>query len=175
MAFDWKSTLAAVAPVLGTAFGGPLGGVAANAIAAALGVSSTDEQELAAAMQKATPDQLLALKTAENQFKLDMKKLDLRPEELEVEDRTSARSAYAATKDYMVPGLAALIVTAFVVVVGGVLFGHVAVDGALAGTLIGYLSAKAEQVLAFYFGSSKGSKNKDDSLAAAVNSLIAKK
>jgi hypothetical protein len=175
MAFDWKATLSAVAPLLGTALGGPLGGVAGSAIASALGVQSLDEQALAAAIQKATPDQLLALKTAENQFKLDMAKLQIRPEELEVEDRKSARDSYSATKDHMVPVLGATIVVSFVAVVGGVLFGGVTVDGALAGTLIGYLSAKAEQVLAFYFGSSKGSKNKDDALANAVGSLIGKK
>ena len=175
MTFDWKKTLATVAPLLGTALGGPLGAVAGNAIGAALGVDSTDDAAMAAAIQKATPEQLLALKQADAQFKLDMAKLQIRPEELEVEDRKSARDAYSATKDYVVPGLGALVVGAFVAVVGGVLFGHVSVDGALAGTLIGYLSAKAEQVLAFYFGSSKGSKAKDDAIAVSVANLIAKK
>ena len=42
----------------------------------------------------------------------------------------------------------------------GVLFMHISVDSALAGTVIGYLSAKAEQVLTYYFGSTIGSKMK---------------
>lgn len=180
MAFDWKSTLATVAPALATALGTPVAGLAVQAGLSALGISPSDNHDdnvtaLATAMPKATPEQLLALKNADNQFKLDMKKLDLRPEELEVEDRKSARDAYSATKDVMVPSIAAVVILAFIGVVVGVLFGHVAVNGALAGTLIGYLSAKAEQVLAFYFGSSKGSKNKDDALAQAVGKLISKK
>jgi len=176
MDFDWKKTLQAVAPILGTALGGPLGGVAGTAIASALGVpDATDEAALAAAMQKATPDQLLALKQADNQFRLDMKKLDLRPDELEVDDRKSAREAYSATKDSMVPLIAFVVIGGFIAMVGGILFGNVKVESALAGTLIGYMSAKAEQVLAFYFGSSKGSKNKDDALATAVGQLIKRK
>lgn len=174
MSFDWKSTLKAVAPVLGTAVGGPFGAIAGSVISAALGATGSDEATLSAAMQNATPDQLLALKTADNQFKLDMAKLGFRPEELEVQDRTSARSAYAATKDQMVPVLAFIIVGSFVGVVAGVLFGQMRIDTVLAGTLIGYLSAKAEQVLAFYFGSSKGSKNKDDALATALGNAIKK-
>ena len=37
--------------------------------------------------------------------------------------------------------------------------------GAVIGTLIGYVSAKAEQVIAYYFGSSAGSKAKTDIMA----------
>jgi len=168
MAFDWKATLAAVAPLLGTAVGGPFGALAGQAVAVALGTSSTDEADLSAALQKATPEQLLALKQADNQFKLDMAKLGFRPEELEVEDRKSARDSYSATKDNMVPGLAFVVVGGFVATIAGVLFGNVKVDGALAGALVGYLTGAATQVLAFYFGSSKGSKTKDDALANAV-------
>ena len=42
------------------------------------------------------------------------------------------------------------------------------VDSVLAGTLVGYLSAKAEQVLAYYFGSTKGSADKTALLADAT-------
>jgi hypothetical protein len=168
MDFDWKKTLGALAPLLGTALGGPLGGVAASAIAAALGAKDTDDATLAAAVKGATPDQLLALKNADNQFKLDMAKLGLRPEELEVQDRISARGAYSATKDLMVPGLALLVVGTFCAVTVMVLLGYLKIEAVIAGTLIGYLSAKAEQVLAFYFGSSRGSKDKDAALADAL-------
>jgi hypothetical protein len=36
------------------------------------------------------------------------------------------------------------------------------------GTLIGYVSAKADQVVGYYFGSSSSSRSKDDTIAAAV-------
>ena len=44
--------------------------------------------------------------------------------------------------------------------VGYVLTGQAQVESALAGALVGYVSARAEQVIAYYFGSSSGSKQK---------------
>jgi len=168
MAFDWKKTLGAVAPLLGTALGGPLGALAGQVLGTALGVDGSDEEALGAVLQKATPEQLLAIKTADNQFKLDMAKLGMRPEELEVEDRISARAAQAATKDGLLPWLAVLVVGTFCGVVAAVLFGGLKVEAVIGGTLIGYLSAKAEQVLSFYFGSTKSSRGKDQALADAL-------
>ncbi len=168
MDFDWKKTLGAVAPLLGTALGGPLGALAGQVLGTALGVDGGDEAALASALQKATPEQLLAIKQADNQFKLDMAKLGMRPEELEVEDRISARAAQAATKDGLLPWLAVLVVGTFCAVTVSVLFGSLKVEAVIAGTLIGYLSAKAEQVLSFYFGSTKSSRGKDQALADAL-------
>lgn len=39
---------------------------------------------------------------------------------------------------------------------------------ALIGTIIGYLSAKSDQVISYHFGSTKGSSDKDKALAQAV-------
>jgi hypothetical protein len=61
-------------------------------------------------------------------------------------------------------GLALLIVVTFLLTVGMTLFGLTKVDSVLAGTLIGYLSAKCEQVVSFYYGSSAGSQRKDELL-----------
>ncbi len=46
MGFDWKSIVSSVAPVLGTALGGPLGGVAARAAMDALGITPGAEKKL---------------------------------------------------------------------------------------------------------------------------------
>lgn len=72
-----------------------------------------------------------------------------------------------ATKSMLVPALAIIIVSAFISVVIATLGGYAVVDSVLAGTLIGYLSAKAEQVVNFYFGSSAGSQAKTELLAKA--------
>ena len=66
------------------------------------------------------------------------------------------------------PILAYVIVGSFVAMVGGALLGYAKVDSALAGTLVGYLSAKCEQVIGFYFGSSKGSEDKTLLLAQST-------
>jgi hypothetical protein len=168
MGFDIKKLIGTVAPTLATALGGPLAGVAVGAIADALGLTDKTEAAVEQALANATPEDLLKLKQAEYQFKLDMKKLELRPEELEVEDRISARAAYVATKDGLLPWLAVLVVGTFCGVTSAVLFGALKVEAVIGGTLIGYLSAKAEQVLSFYFGSTKSSRGKDQALADAI-------
>lgn len=171
---DFKKLIGTVAPTLATALGGPLAGVAAGAIAEALGLTDKSEVAVEKALANATPADLLKLKQADHQFALEMKKLDLRPEELEVEDRISARVSYAATKDGLVPWLAVLVVGTFCAVTSAVLFGALKVEAVIGGTLIGYLSAKAEQVLSFYFGSTKSSRGKDQTLAETLAKISRK-
>jgi hypothetical protein len=171
MGFDIKKLIGTVAPTLAAALGGPLAGVAVGELAKALGLAESTPEAVEAALVNASPEDLLKIKQAEFQFKLDMKKLELRPEELEVEDRASARAMHAATKDGLLPWLAVLVVGTFCGVTSAVLFGALKVEAVIGGTLIGYLSAKAEQVLSFYFGSTKSSRGKDQALADALTKL----
>ena len=76
--FDWKGLVKTVAPFLGTALGGPVGGVAARAIAGAvLGDEDASQEDVAAALQKANPEMLAKLKEADQKFKVEMGKLEL--------------------------------------------------------------------------------------------------
>lgn len=164
MGFDWKATVKAVAPMLGTAIGGPFGGIAAKAVTAVLGISttSTDEQ-IEVAMQNATPEQFVALKNADNDFKVQMRELGIKEDALHAQDRDSARKREIALGgDWVVQTLAVVIMIGFLVMCGYLLgFGlGDGVSAGLAGTVVGYVSAKAEQVCSYYFGSSKGSKDK---------------
>ena len=68
----FKNIIGAVAPTLGTAIGGPMGGMAANMIADVLGVPN-DQKSIQQAMQSATPEQMLELKKAEQEFEVQMK------------------------------------------------------------------------------------------------------
>lgn len=165
---DWKQTLARLAPTVATALGGPLAGLAVNTIAERLGLEP-DEEAVAQAVSSGSPEVLYKLKEAEHDFKLRMKELGLKEDALYIEDTASARRAYTKHKDPMVQLLAVLIVLGFMAVVGLVLAGQFVVSGALAGTLVGYMSAKAEQVVAFYFGSSAGSKQKTEAMAQAFS------
>jgi hypothetical protein len=70
----------------------------------------------------------------------------------------------STTPSKLVPALALFIVASFVGVVVSVLMGLSHIESVMAGTLIGYLSSKADQVISYYFGSSAGS--------AAKNSMI---
>ena len=52
---DWKSIVSTVAPWIGTARGGPLGGMAVSAIADALGLSDKAEETIKQALSGASP------------------------------------------------------------------------------------------------------------------------
>ena len=122
------------------------------------------------AMASATPDQLLALKQADQDFAVRMRELDIDLEKIAAGDRDSARRREAQVRDWMPRVLAFVVVAGFMATVFLVLLGLV--DGmkdplmaTTVGTLIGFVSAKAEQVIAYYFGSSSSSQQKTQLLA----------
>ena len=173
MAFDWKKTVASVAPGLANILGGPLAGMATSAICSAFGLSDgTPEVELASAIAKMTPEQALQLKQNEAKLAIDLKQLDIDIYKIDAEDRISARDREKAVGSKMVNLLAVMIMVAFIGMVGFVVYKGLPVDSAgnpidaaLIGTLVGYLSAKAEQVVSYFFGSSQGSQRKTEHLA----------
>ena len=59
-----KNVIGAVAPTLGTALGGPMGGMAANMISEVLGCGNEPKQ-IERALQQATPEQLTEIKKIE--------------------------------------------------------------------------------------------------------------
>jgi hypothetical protein len=152
-----------VAPTIATALGGPVAGIAVKALSTALlGHPDGSEDDVNAALAAATPDQIAAIKRADNDFKVQMKSLDIDLIKIAEKDRESARNMQIANKSILVPSLATIIISAFVVVTIGTLLGYAKIESAMAGTLIGYLSAKAELVLSFYFGSSADSESKSE-------------
>lgn len=167
---DWKNLVKTVAPWIGTALGGPLGGMAVGAVADALGLSERTEDAIKTAILGASPEQMLLLKQADQQFALRMQELGFQNtkdmEALAVADRDSARKREVATGDIGTPRfLAGIIVGSFLFMVWYVLSGKVEglkdpVAAGMIGTLIGYVSAKADQVVSYYFGSSAGSAEK---------------
>ena len=97
---DWKSIIGTVAPLLGTAIGGPVGGIAVKAITSALGLDDgASDKDINAAMKNASPEQLAAIKKVEADFKVQMKKLDIDLEAIHQQDRDSARKREMATGD----------------------------------------------------------------------------
>jgi len=152
-----------VAPTIATALGGPLAGLAVEAVSKALGVSG-DEAKSMLDEGKMSADQIAQVKVAELELQKQAQALGLNFEQLAVDDRKSAREMQVSTRSLLVPTLAIIIVVSFIGVVVGTMMGLSHIESAMAGTLVGYLSAKAEQVVAFYFGSSAGSQRKDELL-----------
>jgi len=169
MPLDWKQAIGAIAPTAATLLGGPLAGLAVDALGKALGMEAPTVDKVKDALTKGqlSGDQIVALKTAEQALIVRMRELDIRVDELEVQDRDSARKRESAVGDNTNRNLAYIVVGSFIALVGSVMLGYAKIESVLAGTLVGYLSAKAEQVLAYYFGSSKGSSDKTKLLAQA--------
>ena len=149
-----------IAPTVASALGGPLAGIAVTALSKALGVAPHEVNDVIQS-NKLTADQIAQVKLAEIELKQQEETLGLKFAELETQDRVSARNMQIAQPSKLVPFIAILVITSFIVTTICTLAGWTHADSVLAGTLIGYLSAKAEQVISFYFGSSHGSQQKD--------------
>lgn len=169
---DWKDIISSVAPALAAALGGPLAGVAVKVIAGkVLGKEDATEEEVQQAVLMASPDTLLKLKQAEYDFRRVLLESEVKLEQVAAEDRGSARVREINSHDSWTPRvLATVIIGGFLWCVYAVLGGHIQdikdplVTG-LIGTMIGYTSAKADQVVSYYFGSSASSKAKDQTIS----------
>ena len=160
MSFDWKSLVSTVAPVLGTALGGPFGGMAGKFIAESMGV---DEADLPDTLAGANPETMLKIKNLDAEFKVKLRELDISEEQLHAQDRDSARTM--ATNTSLLPQgiIAAVFITGFITVLYMVFKGDAEIDGPMkdaALMLLGILSAGVTQIMNFFFGSSSGSKQK---------------
>jgi hypothetical protein len=147
-----KGLIGAVAPTIGTALGGPMGGMAANMIAEVLGVPNTPKA-INTALTNATPEQMLQLKQAEQAFEVQMKELEVDVFALEVQDKQDARGKFSKDWTARIMGIA---------VVGGFM-GYIFLvtlqppeqnSEALINLVLGYLGGLASAVISFYFGAS---------------------
>ena len=156
-----------VAPTLATAFGGPLAGMATRAISdALLGKPDGTQEELLAAMPNATPDQLLSLKKADQDFSVRMRELDIDLTRISNEDRNSARNREVQTKD-LTPKLLAGGITAgyFAVLFYMLKYGLPTAGGSEAMlVMLGALGTAWGGVVTYYFGSSAGDAKKDGTI-----------
>lgn len=168
MTFGEKAlqVLRTVAPTLALAAGGPFGPLAAAAIHAALGTDPSDPKAAEAALLNATPDQLLALKKAEQDFLVRMKELGIEEKHLAYEDTANARQREMSVKD-MTPRIIAYLVIVLVLVAEGSMFFQgqpKGVDGVVLGRILGTLDSALMLVLGYYFGSSAGQDRNTDAL-----------
>lgn len=163
--------LKALVPMLGTALGGPLGGAAASFIAEKLGLNENTIEAVTEVLSsnKLTPEQLSSLKLAEMDFKrfLEQNKIDLA--RLDVENTRSARDMQIAVRSYTPDILAGIVVTGFFTILILMMMGLLSVtDQQALLILLGSLSAGFGAVLNFFFGSSRGSQNKDLIIATST-------
>ena len=147
-----KGIINAVAPTIGQALGGPLGGLASQAISNVLGVKN-DSKSIENALAHATPEQLAEIKKAELEFEKQMKELDVDVFKLENEDIQDARKTFAG--DWTPKIFVMTIVLGFFAFV----FYIVSDDWnremePLLNIILGGLLANVASVSSFYFGNS---------------------
>ena len=112
---DWKEIVKSVAPVVGTALGGPMAGGALKFLATSLlGDENATEQDIETYVTEASPDQLLEIKKLDNDFKYKMEKLGVDLYKIETEGRGNARSAH---KHSSMPTIICILLT--IMVTGG--------------------------------------------------------
>lgn len=160
--------LAKIAPTAATLLLGPFAGMATEAIGSALGMPDATQDKIKDILQSGnmTGDQLAAIKQAELALKAKLAELGIKPEELAVQDRASARQMQVSTRS-RVPGLLAALVTAgFFAILIGMMLGklNVANEQALL-ILLGALASGWGAVMNFYFGSSADSHAKTQLMA----------
>jgi len=172
MSSTWTNLIAQVAPTIATVLGGPLAGMGVKALSTAiLGHANGTQDDIEAAIPNITPEQLLALKQADNAFKAQMAELGIEPDKLDVEDRESARDMAKSRGFTPQVVLSGMFVGGYFVLLILFLLGYTHLDPSykdLLLTLIGVLTAGIPQILNFWFGSSHGSQKKDDALAQAA-------
>lgn len=179
---DWKDIVGSVAPGLATALGGPLAGAAVKVMAdKVLGKPDATQDEVTAALSTGSlsGDQILALKTAEQQFQLELERIDASREQSAMQDTQSARNQTVSLAQasssiaWAAPVISTVIVSGFFACVA-LLF---VIDRTwdertanLLNVLFGALIPGFAQVCNYWLGSSAGSKRAGDSVRKIAES-----
>jgi hypothetical protein len=163
-----KSIIAAVAPTIGLAFGGPFGAMAGKILGGVLG---GDEKAVESAILSGDPDTMAKVRIAEIEFQKRIEELGLERDKLAYADTSDARAREIAVRDTTPAILAYAITVGFF---GTLLFmllnGKPTVGGDALLVMLGSLGTAWAGIVAYYFGSSSGSARKDATISAIAKS-----
>lgn len=167
---DWKKLLGTVAPVLGTALAGPLGGAAAGFIADKLGLSEKTVTAVTEAISGGKLDaaQIAQIKLAEIEFDKFLKQHDIDLAKLDLENVEGARRLREHTGSIFPELLSGFITIGFFGVLAYMMYDHSAMDSQPLLIMLGTLGAAQTAVLNFWLGSNKGSDRTKELLAQAT-------
>lgn len=182
---DVTGIVTKLAPTIAAGIGGPLAGSAVAALEGVFGVntegSTADKQNaLAAAISGATPDQLLALKKADQDYQVKMTELGFNNtedmEKLAANDRDSARKREMDVKDKTPRNLAYLITSGFFGVLAFLMLAKVPAESRdILNIMLGSLGTAWVATVTYYFGSSAGSDAKTQLLHQSIPADTVKK
>ena len=147
-----KGVIGGLAPTLGAALGGPVGGAAATMLADVLGCDPVP-QKIERALQQATPEQIAEIKKAELNFEARMKELDVDIFALETADKQDSRKNFS--KDCTGKLIALTMVSFFCGYIGMITVMPPEQNSMeLINLVLGYLGGLVSAVISFYFGAS---------------------
>jgi hypothetical protein len=166
--------LKTVAPTIADTLAGPFAPLVDPIMRSVFG--TTDPKTVETGLLNATPEQLVALKQADNAHAEALAQLGIARDKLAFDDTASARAMQVATKDPTAGRLAWLLIVGFLVITLGMIVGLFGWPdraktllsgeaGLFFGTIFGYLSSEAKQASAFYFGGSESGQAKDVTIA----------
>ncbi|MBF0418339.1 MAG: hypothetical protein HQL86_08845 [Magnetococcales bacterium] len=185
--FDWISIVQSVAPTIATALGSPLAGLGVRALSEALlGHPNGSESDVAQAVEMATPDQLLAMKKADQEFAVKMKELDIDLEKAYLDDVADARATFGHDNKVFWVGIVTLLTFAGLVLL--VLLGafRILTDGitieqatmtvvvAVISAIVSTAGSNAQTVINWWFGSSKTSAEKTTAMTNTISDAMSK-
>ncbi len=164
------SIVRTVAPGIATALGGPLAGLATRAISETLlGKPDGSAKDIETALLGASPETMLKLKEANNNFALEMEQLGVDLAEIEADDRASARKREMTIRDRTPALLSSLVFAGFFGILAALLFITIPEKSITPlNIMLGSLATIVVQIAAYYFGSSKGSSDKNRTIAGLM-------
>jgi len=163
--------LKTLAPMIGTALGGPLGGAAAAFIADKLGLEAKTVEAVSEVLNsgKMTPEQIAQIKLAEIDFQKFLKQNAIELEKVHAEDRGSARAMLAAVRSKVPAWLSFIVTLGYFGILGGMMTNTLEIKDSQALLLmLGSLSTAWGMVMAFWFGTTAGSAQKNELLANSM-------
>jgi hypothetical protein len=158
------SWISKVLPTIGTLLGGPLGGIAVDAVGKVLGMSdaTSDTVKKVLTSGNLTAEQIAALQAADLQLKTKMAELGIEAEKLAQVDRASAREMQVQAKSLVPSILAILFVSFYLTIVSLLLTGTMKLwENSTLTMLLGGVTSGVTMILGFYFGASHASQNAD--------------
>lgn len=174
--FDWKSLVGTIAPGLATALGGPLAGAAVKVLGdKLLGKPDASEDEVAAALSSGSlsGEQITALKLAEQNFALEMARIDAASNAAAIQDTANARQQTVDLAKagsgiaWGAPVVSTMVVTGYFACIwllfmrGEDLPDNIAT---LINIMFGALQLAFGSVINYWMGSSNGSKKSGDAI-----------
>lgn len=165
MALTLKGVLATVLPTLASFLPGPLGGMAKQVIADALGKPEASDAEIEKMLASVNPEMLLRLKQAEQEFAVKMEQMGIDAAKVAAADRASARDMQVHTQSWL-PAALAITLTCGFMGTGAVLIFRTfpTANTEVLMLMLGNLAAGFIQMLQFYYGTSVQSRSKDQTI-----------